>query len=185
MVLLYDFMVSESTNQKAFMTKYTHFLIETDLFYNLDPTQLKQIESLCEELKFKKGEIIFSENTREGELYLVENGLVEIMVNPDLVAPQERKSNKPSAIALLRRGQSFGEIALVDEGIRSASAIAREEKTRLLKITRTKFLELCKTNPELGYLVMYNLSVDLARKIRNADLQIREAMLYQQQAKDR
>jgi CRP-like cAMP-binding protein len=52
-----------------------------------------------------------------------------------------------------------------------------------LKITRAKFLELCKSNPELGYLVMYNLSVDLARKIRNADLQIREALLYQQQEK--
>jgi CRP-like cAMP-binding protein len=86
---------------------------------------------------------------------------------------------------LLRRGQSFGEIALVDEGIRSASAIAQEDNTRLFKITRTKFLELCKSNPELGYLVMYNLSVDLARKIRNADLQIREALLYQQQDKTR
>jgi CRP/FNR family transcriptional regulator, cyclic AMP receptor protein len=166
------------------MAKYTQFLIETDLFYNLNPEQIKLIESLCEELVFSKGEIIFSENTREGELYLVENGLVEIMVNPDLVAPQESKTNKPSAIAILRHGQSFGEIALVDEGIRSASAIARENNTRLLKITRTKFLALCKTNPELGYLVMYNLSVDLARKIRNADLQIREAMLYQQNDMD-
>jgi CRP/FNR family cyclic AMP-dependent transcriptional regulator len=165
------------------MPKYNNFLIETDLFYNLNTDQLKLIESLCEELEFKQGDVIFSENTREGELYLVEQGLVEILVNPDLVAPSHRKSNQPSAIALLRRGQSFGEIALVDEGIRSASAIARDDKTRLLKITRAKFLELCKSNPELGYLVMYNLSVDLARKIRNADLQIREALLYQQQEK--
>jgi len=163
------------------MSKYNNFLIETDLFFNLNSSQLKQIELLCEELIFKKGEIIFSENTREGELYLVENGLVEILLNPDLIAPADRKSNKPSAIALLRRGQSFGEIALVDEGIRSASAVAREDQTCLLKITRVRFLDLCKSNPELGYLVMYNLSVDLARKIRNADLQIREALLYQQQ----
>jgi CRP/FNR family cyclic AMP-dependent transcriptional regulator len=163
------------------MTKYNNFLIETDLFYNLNPSQVKLIENLCEELVFQEGEVIFSENTREGELYLVEQGLVEILVNPDLVAPSHRKSNQPSAIALLRKGQSFGEIALVDEGIRSASAIAREKNTRLLKITRARFLELCKSNPELGYIVMYNLSVDLARKIRNADLQIREALLYQQQ----
>lgn len=166
------------------MSKYNNFLVETDLFYNLNPGQLKQIESLCEELSFNKGDIVFSENTREGELYLVEAGLVEILVNPDLIAPSDRKSNKPSAIALLRRGQSFGEIALVDEGIRSASAIAREDGTHLLKITRKKFLEMCDSNPELGYLVMYNLSVDLARKIRNADLQIREALLYQQQERN-
>jgi CRP-like cAMP-binding protein len=166
------------------MSKYNNFLIETDLFFNLNPQQIKLIETLCEELVFQKGEIVFSENTREGELYIVENGLVEILVNPDLIAPSHRKSNQPSAIALLRRGQSFGEIALVDEGIRSASAIARENDTRLLKITRAKFLELCESHADLGYLVMYNLSVDLARKIRNADLQIREALLYQQQEKN-
>lgn len=161
------------------MGKYINFLKESDLFFDLTNEQLLMIETLCDEQSFKKGDMVFSENTREGELYLVMDGMVEILVNPNLVSSRPEQGTKPSAIALLRRGQSFGEIALVDEGIRSASAIAGEDHTRLLRIPREQFLSLCKSKPELGYKVMYNLSMDLAQKIRNADLQIREALLYQ------
>ena len=63
--------------------------------------------------------------------------------------------------------------------IRSAGAIAGQDHTRLLRIPREQLLSLCNSKPELGFKVMYNLSMDLAQKIRNADLQIREALLYQ------
>jgi signal-transduction protein with cAMP-binding, CBS, and nucleotidyltransferase domain len=39
---------------------------------------------------------------------------------------------------------------------------------------------LCETYPQLGYRLMYNLAADLAMKTRNADLRIREKMLYGQ-----
>jgi len=161
------------------MGKYINFLKDTDLFFDLTEDQLGLIEALCEERVYKKEEVVFSENTREGELYLVMDGMVEILVNPNLVSSRQDHRSQPSVIALLRRGQSFGEIALVDEGIRSASALAAEDHTRLLRIRRDQFLSLCNSNPALGYRVMYNLSMDLAQKIRNADLQIREALLYQ------
>jgi CRP-like cAMP-binding protein len=78
----------------------------------------------------------------------------------------------------MRRGQSFGEVALVDEGLRSATAEARMKDTRLLIIPRDKLLSLCETYPQLGYRLMYNLAADLAMKIRNADLRVREKLLY-------
>lgn len=37
---------------------------------------------------------------------------------------------------------------------------------------------LCETYPQLGYRLMYNLAADLAMKIRNTDLRIREQLLY-------
>jgi CRP/FNR family transcriptional regulator, cyclic AMP receptor protein len=86
-------------------------------------------------------------------------------------------------LATLRRGQSFGEVALVDEGLRSATARAVNKGTRLLVIPRDKLIMLCETYPQLGYRLMYNLAADLAMKIRNTDLQIREKVLYGQQDK--
>jgi hypothetical protein len=44
---------------------------------------------------------------------------------------------------------------------------------------------LCETYPQLGYRLMYNLAADLAMKIRNNGLQIREQLLYQQQDKNK
>ena len=83
----------------------------------------------------------------------------------------------------MRRGQSFGEIALVDEGLRSATARAAQNDTRLLLIPRDKIIMLCETYPQLGYRLMYNLAMDLAMKIRNSDLRIREQLLYKSHQK--
>jgi CRP-like cAMP-binding protein len=165
------------------MGKYISFLHESDLFYNLTATQLELVDSLCEERIFEEGDFIFEENSRETELYLIINGSIQILVNPTLVSPRPEGVHEPVIIATLRRGQSFGEIALVDEGVRTASARAAEKRTRLLRLQRNRLMLLCNTYPELGYRVMFNLASDLALKMRNTDLKIREILLYTQRTK--
>jgi CRP-like cAMP-binding protein len=83
-------------------------------------------------------------------------------------------------IATLRRGQSFGEVALVDQGLRSATARCAAHNTQLMVIPRDKLILLCDTYPQLGYRLMRNLAADLALKIRSTDLRIREELLYGQ-----
>lgn len=161
------------------MGKYISFLRETDLFFNLSPLQLEMVESLCDEKAYRESELIFSENSPEKELYLIFRGQVEIFVNPGMVSPTPGIITKSEIIAVLMRGQSFGEVALVDQGLRSAGARAALRDTLLLKISRDRLMNVCNSYPELGYRVMYNLALDLAQKIRNADLKIREVLLYQ------
>jgi len=86
-------------------------------------------------------------------------------------------------IAKLRRGQSFGEVVQVDEGLRSASARAAQKDTSLIVIHREKMIRLCKSYPQLGYRLMQNLAADLAMKIRSTDLRIREQLLYMTRVK--
>ncbi len=92
---------------------------------------------------------------------------------------------KETGVARLRRGQSFGEVALVDKGVRSASASAAQKGTRLFVVQRDKLIMLCETYPQLGYRLMYNLAADLAMKIRNADLRIQGQLLYKPQDKNK
>ncbi|HTX80155.1 MAG TPA: cyclic nucleotide-binding domain-containing protein [Longilinea sp.] len=162
------------------MGKYMRFLRNADIFYDLTVAQLELIEAICEERNYQKGDQIFGENAHSDELYIIVTGQVNILLNPKLVASKkESRYAEPETIARLREGQSFGEIALVDQGIRSASAWAGSDGTRLLLIRRDRLLLLCNTTPEIGYRIMYNLAFDLAQKMRNADLRIREALLYQ------
>jgi CRP/FNR family transcriptional regulator, cyclic AMP receptor protein len=161
------------------MEENLHFLKETDLFHNLDDAQIHRVEKLCMDRKYKPGEIIFNENSRETELYLVIKGEVNILVNPSIVSKTPGRKLEPEVIAKLCRGQSFGEMSLTDEGIRSASAVAGSEDVRLLIISRTELLILCNSDPALGYKVMLNLCNDLSQKIRAANLQIRDALLAQ------
>ncbi len=156
-------------------------LKQADIFYELTTTQLELIASICEERHYQTGELVFAENTVGSELYVIANGEVDIQVDPELVG--HTTSTGPQTIATLRRGQSFGEVALVDEGRRSAAARCIQHDTHLVIIPRDKLMLLCDTYAQLGYRLMRNLAADLAMKIRNTDLQVREQLYWTPQNK--
>lgn len=151
---------------------------QTDIFYDLTPAQLELIQAVCQERRCNVGDVIFEENTASDELYVIIQGEVDIQVDPSLVGDASVKTAAPATIATLRRGQSFGEIALVDQGLRSATARCAANNTALLIIPRDQLISLCDTHPQLGYRLMRNLAADLALKIRSTDLRIREELLY-------
>jgi len=159
------------------MSDPIRFLKQADIFYQFTPAQLELVASLCKEKTYSMGEEIVQESATTTELYVIAEGEVEVLVNPALVGGPETSAGM-ATIATLREGQSFGEIALVDEGLRSATVRAAVRDTRLLVISRKKLIEICDTYPDLGYRLMYNLAADLAMKIRNTDFRIRETLLY-------
>lgn len=162
------------------MTSFINYLKQSDIFYQFTSTQLELVANLCQEMVFNERDVIFPENSSSKELYVITQGEVDILINSAIVGPAGT-SQKDTIITKLRRGQSFGEVALVDEGLRSASAHAAKKDTRLLVIPRDKLIMLCETYPQLGFRLMYNLAADLAMKIRNTDLRVREQLLYKPQ----
>ncbi len=163
------------------MNSVINFLKQSDIFYQLTPTQLELVANLCREVVFQSGDMIFKENSSSKELYIIVQGEVEILIASESSEPLPN-SEPDLVIAKLRRGQSFGEVALVDEGLRSASARSAQKDTRLLVIQRDKLIMLCETYPQLGYRLMHNLAADLAMKIRNTDLHIREQPVFKSKA---
>ncbi len=153
----------------------TSVLRQADIFYDFTNTQLELVASICEEKTYPIGTLIFAENTPGRELYVIADGEVDIQIDPALIGKQT--SAGAQTIAVLRRGQSFGEVALVDQGLRSAAALAHHN-TRLVVIPRDKLMLLCDTYPQLGYRLMRNLAGDLAMKIRNTDIQLREHLTW-------
>jgi CRP/FNR family cyclic AMP-dependent transcriptional regulator len=151
-------------------------LSQADIFMDLTNTQLELVASICEEKTYEEGALIFAENTSGNELYVIVDGEVHIQVDPALVGRSEAGGLR--TITTLRRGQSFGEVALVDQGVRSAAARSARHNTRLIVIPRDKLMLLCDTYPQLGYRLMRNLAEDLASKIRHTDLQIREQLTW-------
>jgi CRP/FNR family transcriptional regulator, cyclic AMP receptor protein len=163
------------------MNNIINFLKQSDIFYQLTPTQLELVANLCQEVVFNADELIFKENSGSKELYVIVQGEVDILIHRGTTGSLNKSE---TVVARLRRGQSFGEVALVDEGLRSASAVGAQKDTRLLVIPRDKLIMLCETYPQLGYRLMYNLAADLAMKIRNTDLRIREQLLYKPHGKN-
>jgi CRP-like cAMP-binding protein len=156
---------------------FVNILKRTDIFYDLSNEQLEMVAELCHEIHYRTGEMIFEEQSASDELYIIARGEIEILVDPSIIEASPT-SPRPVTIATMRAGQIFGEIALVDQGLRSAGARSASEDTRLLVIPRVKLLNLCNKYAELGYRVMRNVAAELALKMRGADLTIREQLLW-------
>jgi CRP/FNR family transcriptional regulator, cyclic AMP receptor protein len=154
----------------------------TDIFDTFTKTQLELVASLCETNTYQAGDILIKENDQTTELYIIARGGVEVVMNPTVVS-DDVQEDEMVVLTELRQGQVFGEVALVDKGMRSATIRASQANTLLLRINRARLMQLCDTYPDLGYKLMKNLAADLAFKIRNTDLTIRQYQLMLSQSK--
>jgi CRP/FNR family cyclic AMP-dependent transcriptional regulator len=153
-----------------------NILREVDIFQDLSESQLERVAQICDERVCDIGAVIFKENTASDELYIIADGMVDIRVDPSILGIPSQAD--PTTITTLRRGQIFGEVALVDQGLRSASARCADNNTKLLVINRDDLISLCDQDFQMGYVLMRNIAADLSFKIRSADLMIREQLLW-------
>jgi CRP/FNR family transcriptional regulator, cyclic AMP receptor protein len=134
-----------------------------DIFNGLNSKQLEKVYQICTEILCTKGTTIVKENTPSTEIYLILDGEVEILVGGGgITGDQVRR------IGGLERGQSFGEIALVDQGLRSATVRCATDTCRLLEISRNELFALLRVDTDIGFIVMFNLAADLCIKFRQA-----------------
>lgn len=155
---------------------HAYILEQVDIFEDLTPKQFELIDKLCVEKSYNYDEVIFEESSPSTEFYIIADGEVDIQVDPDTIG-DGTDSYEPTTIATLRRGQSFGEVAIIDPGVRSASAKCASETCQLLMIDRTEFAKLLESDYEIGYIVMRNFAVDLSVRIRQTNLLVRESLM--------
>jgi len=88
---------------------------------------------------YQKDSMIFAEGEPGNELFIIQKGSVTIAKVVD---------NKEVLLAVLKSGDIFGEMALLEAKPRAASAVAYEE-CRLLAINRANFVQMISTQPQL------------------------------------
>lgn len=147
-------------------------LQRSELFIGLSTEQIQQIAALSHEETYDADEIIISEGEPSDEMYIISRGMVEVLIAsgmiPDVPGPPQLTS-----LVRLGQGQFFGEMALVDHGMRSATVRCVKDGTVLRVIPRQTFWELCDNNHHIGYVVMRNIASDLSFKIRHRNIQTR------------
>ncbi|MFN8455697.1 MAG: cyclic nucleotide-binding domain-containing protein [Anaerolineae bacterium] len=142
------------------MSEIKNFLKNIEMFMNLSDDILDEVAKLCYSETYETGRTIIKRNSSPTHFYLIQEGTVEIIAT----------SNSTEAVVVtLGKGQSFGEMGLVDNGMRSATVKAVTE-TSLQVINCEQFRHLCETNTNLGYQVMRNIAADLSFKLRNRNL---------------
>ena len=134
---------------------------KVQLFAGLSQPELAQLAEICSEKEVSADTLIIEQNTIGTEMYIIAQGSVEVFI---------KGLKEKSILVYLGQGQVFGEMALLDQGYRSASVRGTAEGCKLYLLEYKKFLDLVSTNQNIGFVVMRNLAGDLAFKLRHQNL---------------
>ncbi len=127
-----------SSNGRHGVTHSVAFLRNVPVLAGLSDELLERLAGEVEEVQVRAGDWILREGETADSLFIVRSGRVEVIDE----GPPE------ALIRVLRRGDVLGELALLREGTRSASARARRD-TELLELGRAPFEALIQEAPEL------------------------------------
>jgi PAS domain S-box-containing protein len=139
-------------------------LRKTPIFSVLDSDSLKGISSLFQEKAYSPGDILFRENTLGDALYIITSGEIEII-------KEGKRDEGKTILALRRKGDIFGEMSLLGEEPRFATAIA-VKKTNVLELSKSDFVSMLSDQPLVAYQIMRVLS----SRVRQSDLHMIEEL---------
>jgi CRP-like cAMP-binding protein len=129
-------------------------------FAGLPPAYLRRIADIGAEEDHNGGHTIFQEGEKGDKFYLIIDGAVRI----SRFVPGMGEE----ALAVLRPGAYFGEMALIDDSPRSAHAIVHE-KCRLFVIRKEDLEDLLFVDRDLAYELLWNFVRTLSARLRETN----------------
>ena len=135
-------------------------LKRTPIFARLSKSELSLIENLVYIRNYNEDEIIFVEGEPGAGMYIIESGTVRICLGAN--------TDEKNELAKLEAGDFFGELALIDDAPRSATAVAITP-CRLIGFFRTDLLSLINRAPRIGVKIQRSILEILVRRLRVTD----------------
>ena len=132
------------------------------IFEQLSKKELAAVEKLVHTRTYDTNETIFSEKDPGGGMYIVMEGIVSIVKNQG--GTHEKK------LVTLENGDFFGEIALLDESPRTATAVSIGD-SKILGFYRTDLYELVERRPKLAIKIIVNLARVVSERLRHSNSQ--------------
>lgn len=149
-----------------------HFLAHSDVGNDLNLTQRTRLAAQCRRVVYEPNETIVQIRDPGVEMYLIQDGTVDVWSDPDNPGEWTEHFRK---VATLRPGQITGELALFDEGLRSADLVAGDSGAVVLAFDRERVRDLCESDPILGTRFLWNMARAMSHRVRFIQWQFRRA----------
>jgi CRP-like cAMP-binding protein len=135
-------------------------LLACPLFRDLGDKAILHLAEIAEVQKVRAGEAVIREGS-EGDSFFV---ILKGEVRTEKLTPYR----DPYTVRVLREGNFFGELSLLDRELRSATVIAETECTFLV-LGRERFLAFGDRHPEAGLVVTRRVAERLGTRLRRAN----------------
>jgi CRP/FNR family cyclic AMP-dependent transcriptional regulator len=140
--------------------KAVELLSKISLFSALQPNYLRRIANLGIEEDYPLNAVIFKEGAQGDKMYLILSGAVRIS--------RQVPGMGEEALAVLRAGTHFGEMALIDDFPRSADAVAHEA-CRLFVVRKEDMEDLLFVDRDLAYDLLWSFVRTLSSRLRETN----------------
>ena len=140
-------------------------LPEMDILSGMSDRDIALLESIVEGACFQAGDVILREGDPAAALFLLAQGSVTVCLRMDNGAGKKR-------ISTITPGLAFGELALLDGGLRSADVIA-DGPVRCYVLPVAKLEILAERHSQVYAQLMLNIARELSARLRRADAEIR------------
>jgi CRP-like cAMP-binding protein len=134
-----------------------NFLIRVPFFKNIPRREYGRLFQALAKRHYETGDVLFNEGDVGRALYILEWGQIEIS--------RRNPSGEAQRVAVLDSGDYFGEISLMDDHPRTASATAITP-CRVYLLYRTELDALLQEAPHAGAAIMAHLAEILAARLR-------------------
>jgi len=138
-------------------------LRNAEFFKDFEGPGLDAVLAAAEARSFSRGGVVFTEGDEGTELFVVASGRIAI-ANRSI-------DGRESVVALMERGDLFGDMALFDGRARSAEARALEA-SEVIAIPFEVLRSIYQSRPEL----LWNVVEMLATRLRNTDEQLADSV---------
>ena len=146
------------------MNEKQTFLGKIDLFKELEPNALKRLAADTKLVYFPEGHLIREISPSETGNSSEVNGLFVIKSGTAKVSTSSESGEVAAVIAVLKEGNWFGEISLLDGLAPSANVVAKSAMECFF-LPRRAFLEALREHPEIAV----GMLPGLGRMVRSAD----------------
>jgi CRP-like cAMP-binding protein len=142
-------------------------LRDFEVFQGLMIREMQIIHEMSTLISFSGGDNILNQSDLSMDLFIVVKG--RLSVNMVYSSTREKRLQK---IAELKPGDIFGEIGFL-EGKRRSASITAMEAGQVLKMDGLKIHEIFEINQHMGYIMMRNIALVLARRLVDINYQVR------------
>jgi CRP-like cAMP-binding protein len=146
-------------------TSLQAILQSVPLFGDLSSRELRVLERVVHVRTFGPGESVFAEGDPGAAMYVIQSGHVNVTLS--------RGSYSPILLAELLTGDFFGEMALLGDNARSATAVA-QERSNIIGFSHPDLAEIIESHPRMGARICFGLARTLAERLRYTNAQLRE-----------
>jgi len=149
-------------------------LKSTPLFGEFTPEEIEQFVDLCDVTTVKAGELVVRQDELGDSMYVLVGGAAKVTHHRD---------GRDIELATLACGDFFGELALVDEGVRSADVMANGDAT-LIRITQAVVSAVAGIYPTAAFKFLVAVGRILVSRLRQSNQRYIDSLLFPLAGKD-